>query len=192
MYRLAALLLVPIVSIAGTSLTGARSSAAPARSALRPAPDLSGTYVLDRKASDDPRHAVDQALSSMRRFKRNAIKKRLDDAMKPADTLHVCTSGDTVAITTSGRMRLTTVPGGEARTLNGQNGRSMQIASSWEGDALVVRMTSANFRRETRYALENGSARIRVEVTTTAEQLSQPIHYALVYVRVASDTTASP
>ncbi|MBX6332192.1 MAG: hypothetical protein IRY91_10140 [Gemmatimonadaceae bacterium] len=187
MYRLVALLLVPLVTLGGT-----RGPTDPERSALRPAPDLAGTYVLDRKASDDPRRAVDQALTSMRRFKRNAIKKRLDDGMKPADTLHVRTSGDTVAITTSGRMRLTTVPGGEARTLTGQNGRSMQIASGWEGSALVVRMTSASFRRETRYALDDANARLRVEVTTTAERLAQPIHYTLVYDRVASDTTASP
>lgn len=166
--------------LAGDPATGTRMNT------MNPAdaPDLSGTWVLDRKASDDPKKALEKATSSMRRRARRAVQERLGTALEPADTVRIAMRGDTVALTSSGRMRLTTVPGGAGRSFEGENGRSAQTASAWNGDALVVRTESEQFRREVRYTLDDGE-RLRVAITMTAARLSQPISYALVYRRVA-------
>lgn len=164
--------------------------AAAVRSATVPAatPNLSGTYVIDRNASDDPRKAVEKATSSMRRFKRNAVNSRFQDEMKAPDTLHIAQRGDSVILTTSGRLRMTVVPG-QPTSRTGQRGGTMETAGAWEGNSLVVRTTAERFQREARYGLDGDGARIRVAVAMRAEQLSQPISYTLVYRRIAG---ASP
>lgn len=146
-------------------------------------PNLSGTYLLDKTHSDDPRHAVDDATESMGRFRRNAARKRIGEALKPSDTLRISVSGDTIALATSGRLHLTTVPGAEAKSRTGENGGSVQLSSAWDGDTLVVKTTSDRFHREARYSLESGGAAIRVAITMSGSGSGEPIHYALVYRR---------
>jgi hypothetical protein len=150
-------------------------------------PDLAGTYLLDKKHSDDPSHAVDDATESMGRFRRNAARKKIGEALKPSDTLRISASGDTIALATSGRLHLTTVPGAEAKTRTGEKG-SIEVSSAWVGDTLVVRTTSDRFQREARYSLEEGGAAIRVSITMSGGGSGEPIHYALVYRR--TETTA--
>jgi hypothetical protein len=152
----------------------------PARSA-----DLSGTYVIDRSASDDPKRALEAATSSMRRFKRNAINKRIEDEVKPADTLAITEHGDSIVLNTSGRLHLTVVPGGDAKSRTGAKGGTAEMTSAWQGEALVVKTATEKFQRETRYTLDGDKSRMRVVVTMRAEQLSQPISYTLVYRRIA-------
>jgi len=145
--------------------------------------NLSGTYVIDRTASDDPRKAVEQALSSRRRRLRGG-SNRISDAMETADTVRIATRGDTVALTTSGRLRLTTVPGAPGKSYEGKRGKSAESSSSWDGNVLVVRTTSDQFEREARYALD-GSL-LRIATTMTGPRLTQPIRYTLVYRRVSA------
>ena len=160
---------------------GAAAAASSPRYPVVP-PDLSGTYVIDHSASDDPRKAVEKATSSLRRFKRNAVNSRLQDAMKTPDTLHITQRGDSVMLATSGRLHMTVVPG-QPTSRTGQRGGTAETAGAWDGNALVVRTTAERFQRETRYALSGDGARIRVAVAMRAEQLSQPISYTLVYRR---------
>ena len=105
--------------------------------------DLSGTYVIDHSASDDPRKAVEKATSSLRRFKRNAVNSRLQDAMKTPDTLHITQRGDSVMLATSGRLHMTVVPG-QPTSRTGQRGGTAETAGAWVGNALVVRTTASN------------------------------------------------
>jgi len=192
MLKIAALLLIGSAS-AGASLAHASVASATCISdtAVSEAPDLSGTYVLDKKHSDDPTHALDDATASMGRFRRNAARKRIGEAMKPADTLRISAAGDTIALATSGRLHLTTVPGAEAKTRTGEKGGSVQLASAWEGDTLVVKTTSDRFAREARYSLESGGAAIRVAITMSGSGSGEPIHYALVYRRVEGSAAPS-
>ena len=154
-------------------------------------PDLSGTYLLDKKHSDDPSHAVDDATESMGRFRRNAARKKIGEALKPSDTLRISVSGDTIALSTSGRLHLATVPGAEAKSRTGKNGGSVQLSSAWEGDTLVVKTTSDRFQREARYSLEAGGAAIRVAITMSGGGSGEPIHYALVYRRAETAEKSS-
>ena len=148
------------------------------------APDLVGTYVIDRGASDDPKTAMEQAMSSLRRFKRNAITKRMQNEMKAPDTLRIAQQGDTVTLAASGRARMTVVPGTpKART--GQRGGMVESVSEWQGNTLIVKTTSERFEREARYSLDGDGSRVRVAIAMRTEQLSEPISYTLVYRRVA-------
>ncbi len=149
-------------------------------------PDLSGTYVLDKSRSDDPRKALEQATESMRRFRRNAVRKRMGDGLKPADTLQVSLAGDTVALSTSGRLHLTTVPGDPPKTREGENGRSAQLSSSWVGDTLVVKTSADRFQREARYYQVDDGGAIKVAITMSAGGNGTPMHYTLEYRRVES------
>jgi hypothetical protein len=146
---------------------------------------LAGTYVIDRHASDDPRKAVEEALPSRRRRLRGGSNK-LGDAMEPPDTIRIATHGDTIALTTSGRLHLTTVPGAGDQSYEGGHGKSAESASAWEAGTLVVRMRSEQFDREARYALDSGGSLLRIATTMTAPRLSQPIRYTLVYHRVSA------
>lgn len=148
-------------------------------------PDLSGTYVIDRGASDDPKKAVEKATSSMRRFKRNALNKRLQDDMKTADTLRIAQRGDSVTLAASERVRMTVVPG-TPKSRTGQRGGTVETAGEWQGNALLVKTTAERFQREARYSLEGDGSRIRVAIAMRAEQLSEPIRYTLVYRRVSN------
>jgi hypothetical protein len=180
MYSKASLLIAAVVALGVT----ASPPASP--------PDLSGTYVLDRSASDDPKHALEAATSSMRRFKRNAVNKRIEEEMKPADTVTIAEHGDSVVLATSGRLHLTVVPGGEAKSRTGAKGGTAELTSAWDGDALVVKTTSERFQRDTRYSLDNGGSRIRIAITMRAGELPQAISYTLVYRRVAGASGATP
>jgi hypothetical protein len=171
--------------VAATLASGVVHTAAP------PAPNLSGTYLLDHSKSDDPRHAIEDATSSMGRFKRNAVRSRLGDALKPADTLRIATHGDTVSLANSGRMRLATVPGGAPKSRTGEKGGTMSLASAWSGDTLVVKTTSEKFQREARYSLESDSSAMRVAITMSLGASDSPVHYVLVYRRSAADSSAS-
>jgi hypothetical protein len=192
MHRIAALLFITSVTGgAGLARVSEARAACPLTAELRTAPDLSGTYVLDKKHSDDPGHALDEATQSMRRFKRNAVRKRMGDALKPADTLQIAVNGDTIALSTSGRLHLTTVPGAEAKSRTGEHGGSVQLASLWEGDTLVVKTTSDRFQREARYSLEPDGASIRVAITMSGGASSEPIRYALIYRRSSTTSNAT-
>lgn len=170
------------------ALTLGAAVAAPATAHTSP-PDLSGTYVIDRSASDDPARAIEKAMSSMRRFKRNAVKRRLQDGMKAADTLRITQRGDSVMLQPSGRRRVTIVAG-EAKSRTGQRGGTAEMEGDWQGDTFVVRTTSERFSREVRYSLGSDGSRMRIAVTMRAERLSQPIGYVLLYRRV-EDAAAS-
>jgi hypothetical protein len=167
--------------------------AEPARLALRSSvstsPDLSGTYVLDRTRSDDPSRALDDALKSMPRFKRNAVRKRLGEGVQPADTLRIAVHGDSIALTTSGRLRLTTIPGAPPKARSDEKGRSIQLESAWSGDALIVKTSTDKFEREARYSLDG--AAVRVAITMSAGGSAGPFHYALVYRRIAAASAGS-
>jgi hypothetical protein len=185
MLKMAALLVTTFVSAGAVPGNLTAANALPSSAATRMAPDLTGTYLLDKKHSDDPGHALDDATESMRRFKRNAVRKRLGEALKPADTLRIAVTGDTVALATSGRLHLTTVPGAEAKSREGEKGGSVQLSSMWEGDTLVVRTTSERFEREARYSLASDGASLRVAITMSGSASNEPIRYALVYQRLS-------
>jgi hypothetical protein len=185
MFRIAALLLIGS-AIIGASLTHATAASAAFTSfTSRAAPNLSGTYLFDKKHSDDPSHALDEATQSMGRFKRKAVQKRMSEGLKPADTLRIAMAGDTVSLQTSGRLHLQTVPGAEPKSRTGENGGTVQLSSAWDGDTLVVTTASDRFQREARYALEPDGQSIRVAISMSGSKSSAPIQYALVYRRVA-------
>lgn len=160
--------------------------AAAARPVTTPgaAPDLAGTYVIDRGASDDPKKAIEKAMQSMRRFKRNAINKRMQNEMKAADTLRIAQHGDSITLAASGRPRMTVVPG-SSKSRTGQRGGTVESAGEWQGNTLVVKTSSERFDREARYSLDGDGSRVRVAITMRAERLSEPIKYTLVYRRAA-------
>jgi len=182
MYKLATLLTAMVLSSTSALATTPHLNP-PAKQATT---DLSGTYVLDPSRSDDPTHAADAATGAMRRFKRNAVRKRLNADMKPADTLRLAMRADTVVLTTSGRLHLTTVPGAAAKSRTGQKGGSAQLASSWDGDTLVVKTTSEKFQREARYARDSDGSSIRIAITMSGSGSANPIKYVLVYRRLES------
>jgi hypothetical protein len=186
MLKTAALLFISSLSAGAQPMHRSDTIAVSAHATVTAAaPNLSGTYLLDRKHSDDPSHALDDATESMRRFRRNAVRKKLGEALKPADTLRIAVSGDTVALATSGRLHLTTIPGAEAKSREGEKGGSIQVASTWVGDTLVVKTTSERFQREARYSLDSGGASLRVAITMSGSASNEPIHYALVYQRLS-------
>jgi hypothetical protein len=180
MYSMTALLVI-------AALSSGRASTAPRTASA----NLTGTYVLDQSKSDDPSHAVGDATGSMGRFKRNAIRKRMGDALKPADTLRVAAAGDTISLATSGRMHFATVPGAAPKARTGEKGVTVQLASAWAGDTLVLTLTSDKFQREARYSLDNGGSGMRVAITMGGGQLASPIHYVLEYKRVAGAPSPS-
>lgn len=182
MHKFATLLTAAALSSSVASATTRRTMT----SAVQATPDLSGTYVLDPSRSDDPGHAADAATGSMRRFKRNAVRKRLNADMKPADTLRVAMRADTVVLATSGRLHLTTVPGATAKSRTGQRGGSAELASSWDGDTLVVKTTSEKFQREARYSRDSDGSSLRVAITMSGNGSANPISYVLVYTRLTS------
>lgn len=184
MFRIAALLLIGSTTVGAHLTHPAVANAARASSTIIAAPNLTGTYLFDKKHSDDPNHALDAATQSMGRFKRKAVEKRMSDALKPADTLRIAMAGDTVSLQTSGRLHLQTVPGAEATSRTGENGGSVRLASAWAGDTLVVKTTSDRFNREARYALAPDGGSITVAIAMSGSNASSPIQYSLVYRRV--------
>jgi hypothetical protein len=68
--------------------------------------------------------------------------------------------------------------------LRRDRGGSIQVASTWDGDTLVVRTTSERFQRETRYSLDSDGASLRVAITMSGSASNEPIHCALIYQRL--------
>jgi hypothetical protein len=183
MYTFAKLLAIVTISAAG-----ALPSTPSASLRAIQAPDLSGTYVLDASRSDDPAQAAKSATGSMGRFKRRIVQKRSGGEMKPADTVSIAMHGDTVILNTSGRLHLTTVPDADAKSRSGQKGGSAQLASTWEGDTLVVKTSSEKFQREARYSRDQDGTSIRIAITMSGGNSGNPLHYSLVYRRAVAAT----
>ena len=115
----------------------------------------------------------------MGRFKRGRARKRLSDRTSPPQSLIIDIEGSKVSIG-SGDRRLELEIGGPPVEAKGSEGKA-QVGARMEGQRLIVVARSSKGERTTAY--DANEARMLVEVTMTATELSRPLKYVSTYNR---------
>src|SRR5690349_12886030 len=161
---------------------GAIATVALPRATFAQAGTIAGTYVLDRKASDDVEKAIQAAVKDMNFVTRPIARGRLNKTNKPYERVTIATSGANTVVT------IDTLPPRQAPS-NGTaidwkrpaDGEKMKLSMKWDGGHLVETFKPEDGQRVNEYVLSPDGATLTMHVTLTSPRLPKPVKYNLVY-----------
>jgi hypothetical protein len=154
---------------------------------VRAANRLTGTFRLDTTQSDNSATVADTAVRNLPYAERTRVREQLMRRLESPDMLAIQRNGDSVTIASSRAPQTTfTANAGEAREQL-PNGNYSRVASTIQGDRLVVRSTG---NRETDFSVTfdpiEGGRRLRVTREIWNERLGvSPLVVQNVYERTS-------
>lgn len=176
-----------------------------------PRPDFSGDWLLNTKASDDPREKVKEAAQASRQARGGGrgmgggmgggrqgrgggmggsgglSSGELSALLAPAQELHITHEAPMLLIADENaqRQRLFTDFRGASVSVSGRLQQRVAVAG-WEGAVLVVETTTLGKKFVQSYQINGGNEQL---VISSVAQVSegQPVSYRLVYDRIKPD-----
>ena len=152
------------------------------RVAVAQAGTIAGTYVLDRKASDNVEKAIQAAVKDMNFITKPIARGRLNKTNQPYQRVIIATAGANTVIT------IDSLPPRQAPS-NGTpidwkrpaDGEKMKLSMKWDGGHLVETFKPEDGQRVNEYVLSPDGSTLTMHVTITSPRLPKPLKYNLVY-----------
>lgn len=163
-----------------------------------PRPDFSGDWLLNTKASDDPREKAKEAAQASRQARGGGRQGRgggmggsgglssgeLSALLTPAQELHITHEAPMLLIADENAQRQRLFTDFRGASVSTSGGLQQRVATAdWEGATLVVEMTTLGKRLVHSYHIDDGTGQL---VISSVAQVSegQPVSYRLVYDRL--------
>ena len=143
----------------------------------------SGLYVLNRRQSDDLDAVADRVTSQMSRRMRKRAEGRLRERMEPSECLRLADDGSVITIESERGVVWRVTRDGKVEMGQGRRQGGGNAQATVTGQAIAI--TGGGEKGEGRYELRRtpDGTRLDLAVSLTAQRLSQPIAYRLVYDR---------
>lgn len=178
-----------------------------------PRPDFSGDWLLNTKASDDPREKAKEAAQASRQARGGArgmgsgsggmgggrqgrggaggmggggglSSGELSALLAPAQELHITHEAPMLLIADENDQRQRLFTDFRGASVSARGGLQQRIATAdWEGAALVVEMTTLGKRLVQRYHIDDGTGQLVISSVAQVSE-AQPVSYRLIYDRL--------
>lgn len=170
-----------------------------------PRPDFSGDWLLNTKASDDPREKAKEAAQASRQARGGGMgggrqgpgggmggsgglsSGELSALLAPAQELHITHEAPMLLIADENAQRQRLFTNFRGASVSTSGGLQQRIATAdWEGATLVVETTTLGKKFVQSYQIDGGNGQL---VISSVAQVSegQPVSYRLVYDRLKPD-----
>ena len=146
-------------------------------------PDVQGSYLLDARASDDVRKAIDEVVAEMGGLRAPFARLRLRDLNQPPQRIDVASTESEVSITTDGKDVIRTPVDGQPVPWKREDGEEFTIRTRWDGRTLKRTFQAPDGERANTYEFSPDGATLTMRVVLTSPQLPGPLAYTLVYRR---------
>ncbi len=149
---------------------------------------LTGTFVLDRSASDDIGAAIERTARRVNVLIRPIARRRLRGTNEPYGRIEIAqvngTSGAEITIATNGGAPVRTpASGAEIAWRRPQDGDRLQVSTAWTGATLRQTFRADDGQRVNAYTLSPDGRTLSLAVAVTSPQLPGGLSYRLVYAR---------
>ncbi len=188
--------------------------------ALPPRPDFSGDWVLNAKASDDPREKAKEAMQASRQASGGGSGGKgrgggmgggrshggmggmggngglssgeLSALLAPAQELHITHQDPTLLIADENEQRQRIFTDFRGASVSASGGLQQRVSvAGWEGEALVVETTMLGMKKTQNYQIDGGTGQL--VVSTAAQASGAPsVSYRLVYDRRKPEAERNP
>jgi hypothetical protein len=148
---------------------------------------LTGTYSIDRRASDEPRNVADRATRDLPAGERSRVYDVVVARLESPDVIAIERRGRNVTVISSRGARTTFEADGTERTEELSNGRVARVRAFFEGDTLVIRQEG--FREndyEARFEPVDNGNRLLVTRSIYSERLVPPVTSRTYYTRTSA------
>lgn len=143
---------------------------------------ISGTWVLDRAASDNVDKAIATAVKDMNFVTRPIARGRLQKTNQPYRQVTIAGVGANTVVT------IDKLPPRQAPS-NGMaidwtrpaDGEKLKLSMQWDGARLVETLKAEDGQRVNAYALSPDGQTMTLNVTITSPRLPKPLTYKLAY-----------
>ncbi|MFL6464159.1 MAG: hypothetical protein ACJ73N_07095 [Bryobacteraceae bacterium] len=152
-------------------------------SALSPADQFAGHYVLIRDQSADLREAIDRATATMNFIVRPIARRQLRQKTVLCSSFSMEKTGGFLRITLAGEPALSLPLSGAAVPWRAPDGETVRVHLI-PGPELVQVFEAKLGRRENHFTLSADRAVLTMSVKITSYELPQPVEYRLIYRRV--------
>ena len=170
-----------------------------------PRPDFSGDWLLNTKASDDPREKAKEAAQASRQARGGGMgggrqgsgggmggsgglsSGELSALLAPAQELHITHEAPMLLIADENAQRQRLFTNFRGASVSTSGGLQQRVATAdWEGATLVVETTTLGKKFVQSYQIDGGNGQL---VISSVAQVSegQPVSYRLVYDRLKPD-----
>lgn len=147
---------------------------------------LTGTYSIDREASDSARDVADRATRDLPSSERSRVYDAVVARLESPDAIAIERRGRNVTIVSSRGARTTFEADGIERSEPLANGRTARVRAYLNGDTLVIRQEG--FREndfEATFEPLEGGRRLRVTRSIYSERLTPPVISRTLYNRTS-------
>ena len=205
MYRMRANWFLPLLSLffcfafTASSKAQSHSSTVPKKpsgktqvQSLKSVGTLTGNW--QRQESSSQRSArlkvIDDVTSEMNWLMRGKAKEKLREATAKNESISIQDNGNNVAITATGRPRLSISTDGKASKIKGQ-AESGTVRASRQNGVLILEMEGGNGSRTTRYTLSPDKSKLTLDVKMSSPNLPKPLQYQVTYIRATNTRKAT-
>jgi hypothetical protein len=144
-----------------------------------------GEFVLDESLSDDINKAINDATAEMNFIARPIARKRLRSTNPPTTVVTIETIGDSVEVTSDGRISLRAKPDGIPMKWAAFKNENLQVTTTFENGVLTNVFAAGDGSRTNRYVLRDNDL-LEMRVTISSPRLEKPVEYTRVYRRMAA------
>lgn len=144
---------------------------------------FSGTYVLDKEASDDVVEAFEPVLQELNFVTRRIARSRLQEDAQPDKNLRIHQSETEVTIQSGDSPAMTTPLSGEMVDRETEQGGKVKVRTRIVGPVLEQHIVFGAGSQTNRYRLSSDGQRLTNTVRLVVDRLPRPVTYRLVYNR---------
>lgn len=143
---------------------------------------ISGTYVLDRAASDNVDKAIATAVKDMNFVTRPIARGRLQKTNQPYQQVAIATAGANTVVTIDKLPpRQAPSDGTPIDWTRPADGEKIKLSMRWDGARLVETLKAEDGQRANAYTLSPDGSALTMNVTITSPRLPKPLTYKVMY-----------
>ena len=166
-----------------TSLLAAATLLAAPAAARAQAGAVTGTFALDRAASDNVDKAIAAAVKDMNFITRPIARGRLQKTNQPYQQVAIATSGANTVVTIDKLPPREAPSDGTPVDWTRADGEKFKLSMMWDGAQLVESFKAEDGQRVNTYALSPDGSTMTMNVKITSPRLPKPLTYKLVFKR---------
>ena len=145
---------------------------------------LSGTFVLDRSASENVGAAIDRAAGRVTAILRPLARRRLRGTNAPYERIAIAQPGSEITIATNGDAPVRTPASGTpVAWRRPADGDRLQVSTAWSGATLRQTFRADDGQRVNTYTLAPDGRTLTLDVAVSSPRLPGGLGYRLVYTK---------
>ena len=142
---------------------------------------ISGTFTLDRQASDNVDQAIAKAVKDMNFVTRPIARGRLQKTNQPYQTVTIANAGANTVVTIDKQPARSAPSNGTPVDWTRADGEKFKLSMTWANGQLTESFKAEDGQRENTYVLSPDGATLTMNVKVSSPRLPKPLTYKLLF-----------